>query len=282
MYLIKEKRVLTPHITYMRILAPEVTRHARAGQFIMLRVHKEGERIPLTIADIHEDQTISIIFQVIGKTTYLLNQKNEGDSIEDFVGPLGKKTELDHLKKVLVIGGGVGCAISYPIVKALNQKGVHVDTIIGFRQKDLVFFEAEFKAISTHFYLMTDDGSMGEKGLVTEKLKFLLDQQNDYDEVIAIGPLPMMKYVALTTKPYHIKTIVSMNPLMIDGTGMCGGCRVKVDNTIKFACVDGPEFDGHLVDFEDAIKRHTMYKVFEEKTYKHACKLSEASIDESI
>lgn len=274
MYLITEKTILTQHVTLMKIYAPEVCRHAQAGQFVMLRVDASGERIPLTIADIGEDQTITIIFQVVGKTTYLLNQKQKGEYLRDFAGPLGKKTAIEHLNKVLVIGGGVGCAISYPIVKALHQKGAHVDTIIGFRNQEFVFFKEEFKSLSHDFYLMTDDGSAGEKGLVTEKMKTLLDQGRTYDEVIAIGPLPMMKYVALATKPYGIKTIVSMNPIMIDGTGMCGGCRVKVGDHMKFACVDGPEFDGHAVDFDDAMKRQTMYHTFEKDAYEHICNLS--------
>lgn len=274
MYLITEKTMLTQHVTLMKIYAPEVCRHAKAGQFVMLRVDASGERIPLTIADIGEDQTITIIFQVVGKTTYLLNQKQKGEYLRDFAGPLGKKTAIKHLNKVLVIGGGVGCAISYPIVKALHQKGAHVDTIIGFRNQEFVFFKEEFKSLSHDFYLMTDDGSAGEKGLVTEKMKTLLDQGRTYDEVIAIGPLPMMKYVALATKPYGIKTIVSMNPIMIDGTGMCGGCRVKVGEHIRFACVDGPEFDGHAVDFDDAMKRQTMYHAFEKDAYDHICNLT--------
>lgn len=274
MYLIQEKKQLTEHVTLMKIYAPEVCRHAKAGQFVMLRVDASGERIPLTIADVGEDQTITIIFQVVGKTTYLLNQKQKGEYLSDFAGPLGKKTEIEHLNKVLVIGGGVGCAISYPIVKALHQKGAHVDTIIGFRSKNFVFFEEAFKSFSHDFYLMTDDGSAGEKGLVTEKMKTLLDQGRNYDEVIAIGPLPMMKYVSLTTKPYGIKTIVSMNPIMVDGTGMCGGCRVKVGDHMKFACVDGPEFDGHAVDFDDAMKRQTMYHAFEKDAYEHICNLT--------
>ncbi len=275
MYPIIEKKILTPYVSLMRIFAPEVTKHALPGQFIMLRVTDEGERIPLTIADVnHEDQTITIIFQVAGATTYQLNQLKENESITDFVGPLGKPTDLSQVHKALVIGGGVGCAIAYPLVKALYQKKVVVDTIIGFRSQEFVFLSQEFKKVSRHLHLVTDDGSLGTKGFVTDVLRELLKVE-DYDHIFCIGPLPMMKVVSMMTKEKKIKTIVSMNPIMIDGTGMCGGCRVTVDGKIYFACVDGPEFDGHLVDFDEAIVRSKMYQSFEKEAYPHRCKLKE-------
>ena len=273
MYLIKEKTSLTPFVTKMTIEAPLITKHAKVGQFVMIRVEENGERIPLTLADFNkEDGTISIIFQVVGKTTYLLNQLHRGDSILDCAGPLGKPSELEGLKSVLLVGGGLGCAILYPIAKALHKQYTKITTIIGFKNQSFIFLEDEFKNISNETYLLTDDGSYGEKGFVTEQLKKILEHDQSYDEVIAIGPIPMMKAVAELTRPYHIKTIVSMNPIMVDGTGMCGGCRVKVDNNIKFACVDGPEFDGHLVNFDELQKRNQMYQEIEGKVYQDVCR----------
>lgn len=272
MFLITEKIALTPTVSMFKIKAPDVVRHAKPGQFVMLRVEENGERIPLTIADSNaSDQTISVIFQIVGATTKKLNNLEKGDFLVDFVGPMGKPSKLEGLKKVCIIGGGVGCAIAYPIAKALYEKSTIVHTIIGFRTKDLVFLEDEFKNISHASYLVTDDGSYKHQGRVTDILKTLLEQGEVYDEVYAIGPLPMMKNVSLMTKDYHIKTTVSMNPVMVDGTGMCGGCRVTVGNEMKFACVDGPEFDGHLVNFDEAMSRNKMYESFESQQYKQVC-----------
>lgn len=266
MYLIKEKRLLTPHVTKMIIDAPLITKHAKPGQFVMIRTDEHGERIPLTIASSDlMDGSITIIFQVVGASTYKLNQLEEGDSILDVAGPLGEPSELGHLKRVILIGGGVGCAILYPIAQTLHQQGCEIDTIIGFRDQSFIFLEDEFINLSSRFTLLTNDGSYGKKGFVTDRLKEILIEDIDYDEVIAIGPIPMMKAVSEMTKPYGIKTIVSMNPIMVDGTGMCGGCRIKVGDTMKFACVDGPEFDGHQVDFDLAIKRNQMYQKDEKK-----------------
>ncbi len=274
MFEIIEKKILKPSVTLIKIKAPFIVKHAKPGQFVILRVEEEGERIPMTITEAnHDDETITIIFQVVGATTTKLNQLEVGDSLHDFVGPLGKATHIEGLKKVAVVGGGVGCAIAYPVAKALYDQKTIVHSIIGFRSTDLIFLEDEFKACSDKTIVMTDDGSNGNKGFVTDALKKLLESGETYDEVIAIGPLPMMKFVSLTTKPYGIKTIVSMNPVMIDGTGMCGGCRITVGGQMKFACVDGPEFDGHLVDFDEAIRRNSMYKDFEIKQYEHACNL---------
>lgn len=264
MYKIVEKENLNPTVTKMVVAAPAVAKKALAGQFIILRVHENGERIPLTIADYDRVKgTITIIFQIVGKTTMLLNELNEGDSILDFVGPLGKPSHVDGLKKVCVIGGGVGCAIAYPTAKALHENGADVTVITGFRNKDLVILEDEFKQVSSHAYLVSDDGSTGTKGLVTNVLQDLINQGETFDEVIAIGPLIMMKFVCELTKKYNIKTIVSMNPIMIDGTGMCGGCRLSVGGKTKFACVDGPDFDGHEVDFDEAMSRGATYREFE-------------------
>lgn len=262
MYKIVKKRQLNSAVTLMEIEAPLIAKKALAGQFIIFRVDEKGERIPLTIADYDREKgTVTIIFQIVGRSTMLLNQLEEGDSILDFVGPLGKPTEVDGFKRVAVIGGGVGCAIAYPSAKALFNNGTEVDMIAGFRSKDIVILEDEMKAACTNLYIMTDDGTYGEKGLVTDKLKELIEQKGrKYDAVIAIGPVIMMKFVAAATKPHGIKTIVSLNPIMIDGTGMCGGCRVKVDGEIKFACVDGPDFDGHKVDFDELMKRNSSYK----------------------
>lgn len=261
MYKILKRRQLNENVVLMDIDAPFVAKKALAGQFIILRVDEYGERIPLTVADYDREKgTVTIIFQIVGATTQLLSTLKEGDYLKDFAGPLGKATELEGYKKVCVIGGGVGCAIAYPSAKALFNGGAEVDVIAGFRSKDIVILEDEFKKVSTNFYLTTDDGSYGEKGLVTEKLQSLIDAGNKYDLVLAIGPIPMMKYVCKTTEPYNIKTLVSLNPIMIDGSGMCGGCRVNVGGEIKFACVDGPDFDGHLVNFDELMKRNSTYR----------------------
>ena len=274
MFLITYKEELNPTVTKMVVKAPYVAKKARAGQFIILRATEDGERIPLTIADYNREAgTVTIIFQVVGETTETLNTLNAGDFIPDFAGPLGKPTEIDGFKKVAVIGGGVGCAIAYPTAKALFKNGAEVHSIVGFRNKDLVILEEEFKKVSNKLVIMSDDGSCGEKGLVTDALKGLIESGEKYDAVIAIGPLVMMKFVSLLTKEYNIKTIVSMNPIMIDGTGMCGGCRLTVGGEMKFACVDGPDFDGHLVDFDEAIRRSSMYKPFERKKHDELCNL---------
>lgn len=274
MYRIVEKERLNLSVTRMSVEAPMVARKAQAGQFIILRVHEDGERIPLTIADYdRERQTVTIIFQVVGRTTKLLDQLEVGDSILDFVGPLGKPSEVEGLKKVCVIGGGVGCAIAYPTAKALYDNGTEVTVISGFRNKDLVILQEEFAAVSSKSYLVSDDGSTGKKGLVTNVLEELIEQGEQFDEVIAIGPLPMMKFVCLLTKKYGIKTVVSMNPIMIDGTGMCGCCRLSVGGEMKFACVDGPDFDGHLVDFDETMARNSAYRAFEQKAREADCNL---------
>ena len=264
MYKILKKERLNDSVTRMVIEAPFVAKKAQPGQFVILRVDKDGERVPFTIADYdREKETVTIIFQVVGAETSLLNLKNEGDYIEDFVGPLGNPTKTEGYKKVAVVGGGVGTAIAYPVAKKFAQNGTVVHSIVGFRNKDLVILEDEFKAVSDKYVLVSDDGSKGKKGFVTDALKELIDSGEGYDLVIAIGPIPMMKFVSKLTKEYGIKTIVSMNPIMIDGTGMCGGCRLTVGGETKFACVDGPEFDGHLVDFDEAMERGAMYKKFE-------------------
>ena len=265
MYEIVTKKVLNPTVIQMDIKAPFVAKKAQAGQFIILRVDEEGERIPLTVADTDpEAGTVRIIFQRVGATTDKLAVKEAGESISDFAGPLGRPTETEGLKKVAVIGGGVGCAIAYPVAKKLHSEGCEVHSVVGFRNKDLVILEDEFRAVSDKYVPMSDDGTWGEKGLVTNALKDLIESGEQYDEVIAIGPVIMMKFVAQLTKEYGIKTVVSMNPIMIDGTGMCGGCRLTVGGKTKFACVDGPDFDGHEVDFDEAMKRGAMYKSFEQ------------------
>ncbi len=274
MYKIVRKKSLNPTVTLMDIDAPLVAKKAKPGQFIILRVDEDGERIPLTIAGYDREKgTVTIIFQVVGATTTLLNHKNEGAYIQDFVGPLGTPSHLDGLKKVCVIGGGVGCAIALPVAQALHEMGAEVTSIVGFRNQDLVILEDEFKACSDHFTMMTDDGSYGEKGNVTVPLKEMLEKGERFDEVIAIGPLIMMKFVCLTTKEYGQKTTVSMNPIMVDGTGMCGGCRLSVGGETKFACVDGPDFDGHLVDFDEAMSRSRSYAPFERHAYEETCNL---------
>ena len=274
MYPILSKKVLNPTVTQMVIQAPAVARKAEPGQFIILRVDDDGERIPLTIADFDRKAgTVTIIFQVVGATTEALNHKEAGDSLADFVGPLGVATHTDGLKKVAVVGGGVGCAIAYPIAKKLHENGCEVHAIVGFRNKDLVILEEEFAAASDKLVLMTDDGSRGEKGLVTDALKALIESGEQYDKVITIGPLIMMKFVCALTKQYNLPTVASMNPIMIDGTGMCGGCRLTVGGETKFACVDGPDFDGHLIDFDEAMARSSMYKPFERHAYEETCNL---------
>lgn len=274
MYRIVRKKQLNPTVTLMDIEAPLVAKKAEPGQFIILRVDDQGERIPLTIADYQRDAGIvTIIFQIVGGTTEKLNHLNEGDFIHDFVGPLGTPSHLDGLKKVAVVGGGVGCAIAYPIAKKLHELGAQVHSIVGFRNRDLVILEDEFAAVSDMTQVMTDDGSYGRKGLVTDALRELIQSGQQYDEVIAIGPLIMMKFVCRLTQEFHIKTMVSMNPIMIDGTGMCGGCRLTVGGETKFACVDGPEFDGHLIDFDEAIARSSMYKPFERRRHEETCHL---------
>lgn len=274
MYKIVKKRELNPTVTLMEIEAPFVARKAEPGQFIILRVDEEGERIPLTVADFDREKgTVTIIFQIVGGTTQRLNHLQEGESIADFVGPLGEPSHTDGLKKVAVIGGGVGCAIAYPVAKKLHQQGAAVHSVVGFRNKDLVILEEEFKNVSDLCKIMTDDGSYGTKGLVTDALKALIEEGNSYDEVIAIGPVVMMKFVSLLTNQYNIKTVVSMNPIMIDGTGMCGCCRLTVAGKTKFACVDGPDFDGHEVDYDEILKRASTYKEFEQREREEACNL---------
>ena len=274
MYDIVKKQVLNPTVTLMEIHAPAVAKKAEPGQFVILRVREQGERIPLTIADFDRERgTVTIIFQIVGATTMLLGAMNEGDRLTDFVGPLGVPSHTEGLKKVAVVGGGVGCAIAYPLAKKLHRLGCEVHAITGFRSKDLVILEDEFKAASSRYILMSDDGSTGQKGLVTDALRSLIESGERYDRVIAIGPLVMMKFVCLLTKEYDIKTVVSMNPIMIDGTGMCGCCRLTVGGEMKFACVDGPDFDGHLVDFDEAIARTAAYRPYEEKKREETCNL---------
>ena len=261
-------------MTRMVVEAPFIAQKAKAGQFIILRVNEHGERIPLTIADYDREKgTVTIIYQKVGKTTMILDELEPGDAILDFIGPLGKASELEGYRKVAVIGGGVGCAIAYPIAKKLHALGAQVHSVVGFRNKDLVILEEQFQAVSDKLVMKTDDGSYGTKGLVTDALKELIEQGEQYDEVIAIGPLVMMKFVCKLTKEYNIKTVVSMNPIMIDGTGMCGGCRLTVGGETKFACVDGPDFDGHLVDFDEAMERSSMYRSFEAEQREKTCNL---------
>ena len=274
MYRILKKRILNPTVTHMTVEAPLVARKAEPGQFIILRVDEEGERIPLTIAGYDRDAgSVDIIFQIVGATTQKLNRKEEGDYITDFVGPLGKPTETDGVKKVCIVGGGVGCAIALPVARKFHELGCEVHSIIGFRSKDLLILEKEFRAVSDRLTVMTDDGSYGRQGVVTAPLAEAIEAGEQYDEVITIGPLMMMKFVVATTKPHGIKTTVSMNPIMIDGTGMCGGCRLTVGGETKFACVDGPDFDGFAVDFDEAMQRGAMYRDFERHAYEDSCNL---------
>ena len=279
MYKIYAKKIINNFVTQMEIEAPLIAKKAEPGQFIILRVDENGERIPLTIADFNREKgTVTIIFQVVGATTEKLNELEAGDSILDFVGPLGNATELTGIKKAAVIGGGVGCAIAYPIAKKLHLLGAEVHSIVGFRNKELIILEDEFNDVSNIMRIMTDDGSCGEKGLVTDALDTLIASGNEYDVIFAIGPLIMMKFVCELTKKYKIKTIVSMNPIMIDGTGMCGGCRLTVGGETKFACIDGPDFDGHLIDFDEAIERSSMYKDFEKNKREENCNLLKGSV----
>lgn len=274
MFKIVKKEELNPTVTKMVVDAPLIAKKAEPGQFIIFRAKEDSERIPLTIADYDRQAgTVTIIFQIVGFGTMELNTLNEGECIHDLVGPLGRPSEIDGLKKVAVVGGGVGCAIAYPIAKKLHENGCEVHSIVGFRNKDLVILEDDFNAVSDKVCMMTDDGSYGTKGVVTAALEQLIKEGNEYDEVIAIGPLIMMKFVCKLTKEYGIKTIVSMNPIMIDGTGMCGGCRITVGGETKFACVDGPDFDGHQVDFDEAMHRGTMYRDFEQHAREEGCNL---------
>lgn len=280
MYRIVKKRVLNPTVTMMDIYAPLVAKKAKAGQFIILRVDEEGERIPLTVAGYDRTfGTVKIIFQIVGATTMKLNAKNEGDYIADFCGPLGCATEVEGLKKVCVVGGGVGCAIALPVAQRLNELGCEVHSVIGFRNKDLVILEDEFRACSKSLTIMTDDGSYGRQGVVTSPLKEALDGGAGYDKIIAIGALVMMKFVVATAKPYGVPVTVSMNPIMIDGTGMCGGCRLTVGGKTKFACVDGPDFDGYEVDFDEAMERSRMYCDFEAHAREEACNLFKKEVE---
>ena len=274
MFKIIKKERLNPTVSKMVIDAPFIARKAQPGQFIIFRTHEDSERVPLTIAGYdREAGTVTIIYQIVGGSTMELDQMEEGQYLNDFVGPLGVATHTDGLKKVAVVGGGVGCAIALPVTQKLHELGCEVHAVVGFRNKDLVILEDEFKAASDKMIMMTDDGSHGEKGLVTAALERLIQEGNQYDEVIAIGPLVMMKFVCAVTKKYGVKTVVSMNPIMIDGTGMCGGCRLTVGGETKFACVDGPDFDGHLVDFDEAMKRGSMYRDFEQHAREANCNL---------
>ncbi len=283
MYRIVGKRALNPTVTWMEIEAPFVAKKAEPGQFIILRTHEDGERIPLTVAGYDREKgTVQIIFQIVGATTELLNQKQVGDTIPDFVGPLGVASKLDGLKKVCIVGGGVGCAIALPIARKLHELGCEVTSIIGFRSKDLLILEDEFRAASAHLSVMTDDGSYGRQGNVCVPLKEMLDAGERFDEIITIGPLIMMKFVVETARPSGIPCTVSMNPIMIDGTGMCGGCRLTLhrdgERVTKFACVDGPDFNGYEVDFDEAISRASMYRDFERKAHEHVCNLLKGEV----
>ena len=274
MFTIMKRRELNPTVTELWIKAPLIAKKAKAGQFIIVRAKEDSERIPLTIAGFdREAGTVSIIFQVVGAGTMQLNALKEGEAVHDFVGPLGKATEIEGLKNVCVVGGGVGCAIALPIAQALHAQGTKVTGIVGFRNKDLVILEDEFRTCCDEFILMTDDGSYGDKGVVTAPLEQKIVDGANFDEVITIGPLIMMKFVVKTTKPHNVKTVVSMNPIMVDGTGMCGGCRLTVGGQTKFACVDGPDFDGFEVDFDEAMHRGTMYKPFEAHAREAECNL---------
>ena len=275
MFKIVRKKELNPTVTLLEIEAPFIAKKAKAGQFIIFRIDDKGERVPLTIAGYDREKgTVSIIFQKVGFSTIALGAMNEGDCIQDFVGPLGKPTEVEGKKRVCVVGGGVGCAIALPSAQAFKEAGAEVDVIVGFRNKDIVILEDEFKACADNLYLMTDDGSYGEQGFVTVKLQQLLESGREYDEVLAIGPVPMMKFVCKTTEPFGVHTMVSLNPIMVDGTGMCGGCRVTVGGETKFACVDGPEFDGHKVDFAELMSRNSTYRDREaEVKQTHTCRM---------
>ena len=278
MYKIVEKKILNPTVIQFYIEAPLVANKAKPGQFIILRVDDDGERIPLTVAGVNkENGTVKIIFQVVGGTTKKLSYKEAGEYIQDFVGPLGVATHLDGLKKVCIVGGGVGCAIAMPIAEALHKNGAHVTSIIGFRNKDLLILEDEFKACSDTLHVMTDDGSYGKHGNVTVPLKAMLEAGDKFDMIITIGPLIMMKFVVATARPYGTPVTASMNPIMIDGTGMCGGCRLTLNvdgkKVTKFACVDGPDFNGYEIDFDEAMSRGRMYSDFERHAYESTCNL---------
>lgn len=278
MYKITEARFLAPDVKLFKIKAPRIAEKRQAGQFVIIRIEENGERIPLTIADSDSKEgTVTIIVQGVGKTTKQLNTLNAGDKIKDIVGPLGMPSHIEKFGTAVSIGGGVGTAIAYPTAVALKQAGNHVITINGARSKDLVILEDEMKAVSDEAYITTDDGSYGYHGFVTDMLQKLIDEGTKVDFVLAIGPIPMMKAVSEVTKPYSIKTVVSLNPIMIDGTGMCGGCRVSVGGEVKFACVDGPEFDAHEVDFKNLVDRNRMYEEYEKKSlekYEHECRLN--------
>ena len=278
MFRITYKEVLNPYVTLMEIEAPLVAKKAQAGQFIILRVDSDGERIPLTIAGFDREKgTVRIIFQTVGASTKLLSMKNKDEYIEDFAGPLGVPTKTDGLKKVCIVGGGVGCAIALPIAQKLKEQGCQVTSIIGFRSKELLILEKDFRECSHKLFVMTDDGSYGEKGNVCMPLKEMLNSGEAFDEIITIGPLVMMKFVVETASPTGIPCTVSMNPIMIDGTGMCGGCRLSLlengERVVKFACVDGPDFDGYKIDFDEAMSRAGMYRDFERHAFEETCNL---------
>ena len=281
MYRILEKEKLNPTVTRMVIDAPMVARRAEPGQFIILRTDENGERIPLTVADFDRAAgSVTVIFQTVGATTEQLSRMEVGECLHDFVGPLGRATETEGRKKVAIVGGGVGCAIAYPVAKKFFEMGAEVHAVVGFRTRELVILENEFERVAAKFVRMSDDGSWGEKGLVTDALRALIEGGEQYDEVITIGPLPMMKFVCKLTKEYGIKTVASMNPIMIDGTGMCGGCRLTVGGKTVFACVDGPEFDGHLIDFDEAIARSSMYRDFERAAHEKTCNLLNREVEQ--
>lgn len=276
---VRKKEGLNETVSKMVLEAPMIAKKAQPGQFVIVRAKEESERIPLTIADYdRKEGTVTIIYQIVGAGTMELDTVREGEYVQDLVGPLGKASETEGLQKVAVVGGGVGCAIAYPLAKKLHGQGAEVHSVVGFRSRDLVILEEEFCAVSDQLCMMTDDGSYGQKGLVTQALEELILVGNEYDEVIAIGPLAMMKFVSLLTKKYGIKTVVSMNPIMIDGTGMCGGCRLTVGGQTKFACVDGPDFDGHEVDFDEAMHRGAMYREFEAHAREAACRLYQKEV----
>ena len=276
---VRKKEGLNETVSKMVLEAPMIAKKAQPGQFVIVRAKEESERIPLTIADYdRKEGTVTIIYQIVGAGTMELDTVREGEYVQDLVGPLGKASETEGLQKVAVVGGGVGCAIAYPLAKKLHGQGAEVHSVVGFRSRDLVILEEEFCAVSDQLCMMTDDGSYGQKGLVTQALEELILAGNEYDEVIAIGPLAMMKFVSLLTKKYGIKTVVSMNPIMIDGTGMCGGCRLTGGGQTKFACVDGPDFDGHEVDFDEAMHRGAMYREFEAHAREAACRLYQKEV----
>ena len=275
MYEIVKKRQLNQAVTLLEVSAPFIAAKALPGQFVIFRVDEKGERVPLTIADYDRDKgTVTLIFQVVGRSTKLLASLNEGDSILDLAGPLGQPTHLEGIKRACVVGGGVGCAIAYPQAKALFQAGAQVDIIAGFRNKEIVILEEEMRAASNRLFITTDDGSYGQKGFVTDMLRSLIQEGGSYDMVIAIGPVVMMKAISNLTREYNIPTLVSLNPIMIDGTGMCGGCRVTVGGQTRFACVDGPDFDGHLVDFDELMRRNSLYRQQEQADSEHICRLT--------